>query len=540
MCAIAQAFPIGRKLRTLCENWALCLGRFLLGLLSSIGSNRFVVALSSDASVVSPPSPDRGAIDASIRQPVLFFIGSACVWLVAAAALRWLLSVESLFPADFGGAAVLSYGRIEAASRMAAIFGWAALAGYGVALWLLARLGGVSVPGWGRSILFAAAVAWNAALLAGVAALLGGASTGVEGLELPLRAGGVLWAVQVLLAVFGAAFFAARRSGPLYVSQAYLLAALAGFPAVFGLSEAVLAANGAGAGAGSAQAAALAWFSGALFALWLLPLGLGILYYLLPKVLGRPVESGGTAWFGFWSLALIGGWTGGSRLTGGTAPAWVASAGISAHIALLVPGVAVGWNLFPLLRGRLGSLALRASPVLRCAAVALAALVAFQAEGFLTGFRSVGDLVRFTYWEEARSAVGLDLFAAMALYGAIYFMAPRLAGWEWPSLRLIRIHFWGAGLGAGFLVGALATGGLIEGLGVADARVPFAAVASMTLPFLWMRSAALLMMLLAQAAFALHFARLLLRTGPLRAGAGPTLFAVGPHVLTPTPDVPTP
>jgi len=486
--------------------------------------------LPSDASAVSATPLERAAIDASLRRPLLLFIGSALVWLLIAGLLRWLVSIEALFPAAFGAIAGLSYGRIEAASRMAALFGWAALAGYGVALWLLARLGGIAVPHWGRSLLPAAAVAWNAALLAGMAGILGGVSTGVAGWELPFRAGGVLVAAQVLLALFGAFLFVARRSGALYVSQAYLLAALVSFPVICGLSEGVLAAGVANPGA--AQAAALAWSVGALFGLWLIPLGLGILYYFLPKVLGRPVESGGTAWFGFWSLMLVGGWSGASRLTGGTAPAWVASAGIAAHIALLVPAVAVAVNLFPLLRGQLGSLALAASPVLRCAVVALTAFVGFHVEGFLTGFRSVGDLVRFTYWEEARAGVSLDLFAAMALFGAIYFIAPRLADWEWPSLRLIRLHFWGACLGAALLAGALAMGGLIEGLGLADAQVPFAAIISLTRPFLWVRSAALLIMLLAHAAFALHFARLLLRTGPRR--AGPTLFAVGPHVLTPT------
>ncbi len=495
-----------------------------------MGSNRSAVPLSSDASVLSATPLERVAVDASFRRPLLLFIASSLVWLLIAGALRWLLSVEALFPAAFGAVAGLSYGRIEAASRTAALFGWAAPAGYGVALWLLARLGAVSAPRWGRTLLFAAAVAWNAALLAGVAAILGGASTGVAGLELPLRAGAVLGAAQLLLALFGAFLFAARRSGEVYLSQAYLLTALVSFSVIFGLSEWV---SVAGAGnIGGAQAAALAWSGGASFGLWLAPLGLGILYYLLPKLLGRPVESGGVGWLGFWSLALIGGWSGASRLTGGTAPAWVASAGIAAHIALLVPVVAVGLNLFPLLRGSLGALALRASPVLRCAAVALVAFVAFEAEGFLTGFRSVGDLVRFTYWEEARSVVGRDLFAAMALFGALYFIAPRLADWEWPSRRLIRIHFWGFSLGAVLLVGALAMGGVIEGLGLADARVPFAAIVSLTLPFLWVRSAALLILLLAEAAFALHFARLLLRTGPRR--AGPTLFAVSPHVPRPT------
>jgi len=496
------------------------------------------VALSSDDSAASSASSafsGRVAIDRSLRQSVLLFIGSALGWLLLATALRLLNSIEALFPACFGGFAWLSYGRIEAASRMAAVFGWASLGGYGAAFWILARLSGTALPGWGRSFLLAAAAAWNAALLAGVAGILCGAATGVQGLELPPRAGGVLFSAQLLLAVLGIWLGSTRRGEdggsprPIYISQAYLLAALIWFPLLFGLSETALVRDGGAAG--SAQAAALAWFGGSLFELWVVPLGLGILYYLVPKLLGKPVASGAAAWLGFWSLALLGGWGGAARLTGGTAPAWVASAGIAAHVAILVPVLAVALTLLPLLGGRLGSLALAASPVLRCAGAALAAFLAVRVEGFLTGFRSVGDLVRFTYWEEARAAVGFDLFLSLALFGAIYFIAPRLAGWEWPSLRLIRVHFWGFCLGATLLAGALAMGGLIGGLGLADAQVPFAAIGSMTGPFLWARSAALLLLLGAEAAFVLHFVLLIRQAGSRR--TGPTLFAVGPHILVP-------
>ncbi len=93
------------------------------------------------------------------------------------------------------------------------------------------------------------------------------------------------------------------------------------------------------------------------------------------------------------------------------------------------------------------------------------------------------------------------------------------------SPRLISWHFWLLVLATGLQAGALATGGLIEGLGLLDPHVPFPAVADAALPFLAARAAALALSLAGQAVFALLFVR-------LRGGAAP--FREGPAWLEET------
>ena len=38
----------------------------------------------------------------------------------------------------------------------------------------------------------------------------------------------------------------------------------------------------------------------------------------------------------------------------------------------------------------------------------------------------------------------------MVMFGAIYFMLPRILQREWPSASLISVHFWGTAIGIMF------------------------------------------------------------------------------------------
>ena len=59
---------------------------------------------------------------------------------------------------------------------------------------------------------------------------------------------------------------------------------------------------------GVLQAAISSWFVNCLTVLWLTPVGLGAIFYFIPKVTGRPLHSHYLGLFGFWLLAIFGGW----------------------------------------------------------------------------------------------------------------------------------------------------------------------------------------------------------------------------------------
>jgi len=53
-----------------------------------------------------------------------------------------------------------------------------------------------------------------------------------------------------------------------------------------------------------------------------------------------------------------------------------------------------------------------------------------------------GSILQFTQAWYGYQIVAVYGFFSMSMFGAIYYIVPRLAGCEWLSVRLIRNHFW--------------------------------------------------------------------------------------------------
>src|SRR3954462_13190256 len=102
---------------------------------------------------------ERAAIDASCRGPVLFFAGSAVLWLLMGSLLALVASVKLHSPYFLTGSAELTFGRMRIAHLQAVGIGWASLATVAAALWLMCRLSRAELiyP----KMLYVAAVLWN-------------------------------------------------------------------------------------------------------------------------------------------------------------------------------------------------------------------------------------------------------------------------------------------------------------------------------------------------------------------------------------------
>ena len=65
------------------------------------------------------------------------------------------------------------------------------------------------------------------------------------------------------------------------------------------------------------------WFGHNVLGLFYTPLALASVYYFLPKVIGRPIQSYNLSLLGFWSLAFFYSQVGGHHLIGGPVPEWM-------------------------------------------------------------------------------------------------------------------------------------------------------------------------------------------------------------------------
>jgi len=448
-------------------------------------------------------------IDASCRTPVMLLFGFSLVWLMIGTLFALIASFKMHVPDFLGSTAWLTFGRVRPAHLNAMVYGFVSQAGIGVTLWLMCRLCRTPlICGWMAGL---AGVFWNLAVAIGIVGILAGHSTGIEWLEFPPYATPILFAAFALIAIWSIITFRYRREPHLYVSQFYLLGALFWFPWLYSMTQVLLVMEPV---RGVVQAAVNWWFAHNVLGLWLTPIGLAAIYYFIPKVLGRPVHSYYLSLLGFWSLALFYNWNGMHHLVGGPLPAWLITVSIVASVMMTIPVMTVGLNHHLTMWGNFHRL--KDSPVLRFMVFGGMSYTVASLHGVLLALRSVSEVTHFTHSTIAHAHIGMYAFFAMVMFGSIYYIVPRLIQVEWPSARLIRLHFWAAALGILFYVVPLAFGGVMQGLAMNNPDVPFLdpakhSVVTLTLPYLKIRSHSGMLLAIGHLAFAMSFIWILIR-----------------------------
>lgn len=459
---------------------------------------------------------ERAAIDAAASGPVLFFLGNAILWLLLATALGFISSVQLHSPGFLAHCPIFTYGRILPAYNNALGYGWAALSGMGVAIWLLARLCRVQIK-W-PGVLVTGAIFWQVGLTLGIVQILGGKSTGVEGLEIPGSAAVLMLIGYMLVGLWGALIFGYRRQAPAYISVWYLVAALFWFPWSFGLAHLSLALPSV---TGVVQNLIAAWAAQNFLHVFLTAIGLATAYYLIPKVIDRPVHSYHLASTGFWAFILFAGLTGAVRLSGGPLPAWLVTLSIAATILLIVQIVTVSANLLLTMDGQYHMV--YHSPTIRFTVFGAIAFTIAGVVGLLASLRSVDRVLHFTLFQSAQTHMLLYAFFSMVMFGAIYYILPRLVGCEWLSSTMITWHFYGAAYGGGMLIILLAISGIASGSALADGEAIFSQIITDGQVYYLGATLAWVLIALGHAIFAFHFLLMLFRIG--QPGGEPTLFA---------------
>ena len=93
---------------------------------------------------------------------------------------------------------------------------------------------------------------------------------------------------------------------------------------------------------GLAQPAINWWYVGSLVDLWFTPIALATAYYLIPKIVGRPIYSEKLGAFRFLGSRALRRMDWMTHLIGGPLPAWMITASIVAKMLMLIPVLAVG------------------------------------------------------------------------------------------------------------------------------------------------------------------------------------------------------
>ena len=417
--------------------------------------------------------PPRG--ESALRGPFVFFLVSALVWLLVASALSFITAFKLHTP-SFLNCEIFTYGRLAAIQKNLFVYGWATNALLGLNLWLLSQLTRFEFRnGW---MAIGGGVIWNATLVYAAQQMFVGKLNGFSLLEMPREVGPVLAVAFVLAGFWPVVAFARRPFGQTFAAQWYVVGASFIFPIVYLLTQMIVLWCPA---SGVVTALAASWFVQNLLLLWLGASGLGLAYYFIPKVLGRPLAGYYLATVGFWSYFLFAGWTAPATLLGSPIPVWLQSAGVVAVVMSVVPFIITAINFHGTFAEDRGWADAWNSTTLRF--VALGTLC-FTAVGFLRAIfytRGNSAVLRFTEFYQGIDTLLVYGFVTMTIFGAAYYILPRLTGALWPSVKLVHVHFWATALAlivsvfTSFLAGYQVLGGLIAAAGFLLGHLAFAA-----------------------------------------------------------------
>ena len=377
---------------------------------------------------------------------VQIYLRVAAIFLIVGAGAGLLLAIQLSAP-DFLNSSVFSFGRLMPVFTGALLFGWLTFALMGAIYYLMPRLTGA--PLMSGTLARAALLLLAGGIGVGLVAVALGSSQGRVLFEFPWYAdvAVILGLAAVAAVVTGTAL--AHREPRLYISVYYFVAAVWWL-----LFAYIVGSVGLFKGTDLALANHFAE-SGVLF-LWVLPAGIGIAYYLIPKLTDTPLFSERLATIGFWALAGAFSWVGMFSFTFGPGPDWLETITGVFAISVLIPIMATVANLLL----SVGWSKVRGSAPVKytLAGTFFFGLMAVQIPAL--AFRSSSTILQFTTWTEATfviSVLGAGTLWVMAL-------AHTLVEHREKNVELALV----AG-GSLLLVGTLWVGGLLTGFTMASA-----------------------------------------------------------------------
>jgi len=456
---------------------------------------------------------DRIAADRSSAFPVFMFIAFACMWLLFGGIAGLTASLKLHWPDWLVSEAWMTFGRMRTVHLTAVLYGWITNAELAIIIWLMPRL--LRRPLIGNMWIMMGGALVNVAIASGIGAIGAGWTDGLEYLEMPWQIG--IFFAAGMVCIIGPVMYTLvnRKVESLYVTTWYHTAGLLWITLLF------IVGKMPGVHFGVQQAAMNWWYGHNVLGLWFTPVAVGAIYYFLPKIIARPIRSYNLSILGFWTLAFFYAQVGGHHLVGGPVPGWLITLSIVQSMMMIIPVLAFSINMGLTMKGRM-RLGLY-SPTLRFMMFGGFMYLLSSLQGSFEALRSVQQVAHFTHFTVAHAHLGAYGFVTMVLFGAIYFMMPRIMNWEWPYPRLISWHFWLASIGIMIYFVGLTYGGWLQGLVMLDETRPFMDSVAVTIPWLQWRSVGGALMVASHLVFVFHFLAMAMRFGPNRAGAA--LFA---------------
>lgn len=275
-------------------------------------------------------------------------------------------------------------------------------------------------------------------------------------------------AIAVIWVVFAINFFSMlwkRNEKNLYVALWFYISAIitvAVLHIVNSLSIPVDLFKSYSIFAGAQDALIQWWYGHNAVAFFLTTPILGIMYYYMPKAIGKPVYSYKLSIIHFWALIFLYIWAGPHHLLYTALPEWAQTLGMVFSVALWAPSWGGMINGLLTLRGAWDKL--RTDPVVKFFAAAVTFYGMATFEGPMMSIKAVNSLSHYTDWTIGHVHSGALGWNGLMAAGMFYWLVPRLYGTKLFSEKLANWHFWGSLIGILMYVAAMYASGLTQGL----------------------------------------------------------------------------
>jgi len=377
---------------------------------------------------------------------------AALATLFISVAFGILASIQLLAPEVGAGTPWLGWGRIRYAHTQGIMLGWLGNAFLAFLYHAVPILTGRAVTSarLGRW-LFAL---WNfAVMVPGWVLVMAGISQPLEWAEFPIGVDAFVIIGLVLACVQFLPPFFSRGLESLYVSSWYIIGGLVftllAYPMGNIVPEIVPGAQGA--------AFSGLWIHDAV-GLFVTPMAVAILYFVIPAASGRPIYSHFLSMLGFWLLFFVYPLNGTHHYVYSVIPMEAQITAIAASAILGVTVILVVFNLLMSLRG-VGIFPRDAG--LKLVAMSTIFYLIVSIQGSLQAQMAINQAVHFSDWVIGHSHLAMLGFATFAAAGGLVHAWQRIP-WARYNARALTWSYWLLLAGVVMMVASLTAGGIVE------------------------------------------------------------------------------
>lgn len=416
----------------------------------------------------------RPYIDPALSRLIAWYFGCAAFWLLFGTTVGEYLGIKFLVP-DADQLSWLSFGRLRPVHTNAVFWGWASLGMLGLGYYIVPMVSNTRLAsirrGWQALVLI------NLAVVLGSIFLMAGINNG--GGEYREYIWPVMllfgWGLVLTLINFWQTI-ARRKTREIYISNWYIVSAI-----LFALTITVVAympqwQQGLG------ETIIQGYYMHQGVGMWFMLFTLGIVYYMLPQQLNRPIYSYSLGILAFWTQILFYTLIGTHHFVFSSIPWWLQTVAIVGSVGMVIPVVAGSTNFILTFKGAWHKIA--GSYTLPFFLVGIIFYFTGSLQGTAEAFRSTNLIWHFTDFTVAHSHLTMYGIICFFLWAGMYAVLPRITGREAPQVT-VGAHFWLALVGLLFYTIPLMIGSTLRGQMWIEGKPFIESVVQMAPYWLW-------------------------------------------------------